>query len=139
MDDLNFLLDDLVRTVPQTRCAVLLSVDGIKTHWSGVEADDADILAAMASGMISLAHQVGAKFGGNQESGVRQVITELSGLYMFVAAAAGGTVLTVLAGRDVNTAAISFEMTKLCRRVPTRIATPARQNTASGSGIFVER
>jgi hypothetical protein len=39
----------------------------------------------------------------------------------------------------VNTAAISFEMTKLCRRVPTRIATPARQNTASGSGIFVER
>jgi predicted regulator of Ras-like GTPase activity (Roadblock/LC7/MglB family) len=135
MDDLNFLLDDLIRTVPHTKCAVLLSVDGIKTHWSGVGADDADILAAMASGMISLAHQVGAKFGGHQESGVRQVITELSGLYLFVTAAAGGTVLAVLTGREVNTGAISFEMAKLCKRVPTRIATPPRQSTATGSGI----
>jgi predicted regulator of Ras-like GTPase activity (Roadblock/LC7/MglB family) len=135
MDDLNFLLDDLVRTVPHTRCAVLLSVDGIKTHWSGIGADEADILAAMASGMISLAHQVGAKFGGRDESGVRQVITELSGLYLFVTAAAGGTVLTVLAGREVSTGAISFEMTKLCKRVPTRIATPPRQSPATSSGI----
>ena len=135
MDDLSFLLDDLIRAVPNTKCAVLLSVDGIKTHWSGVEADEADVLAAMASGMISIAHQVGAKFGGSQDNSVRQVITELSGLYMFVTAAAGGTVLTVLAGREVNTGAISFEMAKLCKRVPTRIATPTRQNTASGSGI----
>jgi predicted regulator of Ras-like GTPase activity (Roadblock/LC7/MglB family) len=135
MDDLNFLLDDLIRTVPHTRCAVLLSVDGIKTHWSGVGADDADVLAAMASGMISLAHQVGAKFGGSQESGVRQVITELNGLYLFVTAAADGTVLTVLTGRDVSTGAISFEMTKLCKRVPARLATPPRRNLASGTGI----
>ena len=134
MDDLTFLLDDLIRTVPHTRCAVLLSVDGIKTHWSGVGTDDADILAAMASGMISLAHQVGAKFGDAQDSGVRQVITELSGLYMFVTAAAGGTVLMVLAGKDVNTGAISFEMTKFCRRVPSRIATPTRQSTVAGRG-----
>jgi predicted regulator of Ras-like GTPase activity (Roadblock/LC7/MglB family) len=135
VENLSFLLDDLIRTVPDTRCAVLLSVDGIKTHWSGVGADDADVLAAMASGMVSLAHQVGAKFGGTQDNDVRQVITELSGLYMFVTAAAGGTVLTVLAGREVNTGAISFEMAKLCRRVPTHIATPPRQNTAFGSGI----
>lgn len=134
MDDLTFLLDDLVRTVPHTRCAVLLSVDGIKTHWSGVGADDADILAAMASGMISLAHQVGARFGDAQDSAVRQVITELGGLYMFVTAAAGGTVLMVLAGKDVNTGAISFEMTKLCRRVPSRIATPTRQSTPAARG-----
>lgn len=131
MDDLNFLLEDLVRTVPHTRCAVLLSVDGLKTHWSGVGGDDADVLAAMASGMISLAHQVGAKFGGSGDSEVRQVITELSGLYLFVTAAAGGTVLAVLTGREVNTGAISFEMTKLCKRVPTRIATPPRQSTGT--------
>lgn len=135
MDDLNFLLDDLIKTVPHTQCAVFLSVDGIKTHWSGVGADEADVLAAMSSGMISLAHQVGAKFGGNQDGGVRQVIAELGGLYLFVTAAAGGTVLAVLAGREVNTGAISFEMTKLCKRVPTRIATPARKNTATGTGI----
>ena len=131
MDDLNFLLDDLVKTVPHTRCAVFLSVDGIKTHWSGVEADDADVLAAMSSGLISLAHQVGAKFGETEDNGVRQVITELNGLYLFVTAAAGGTVLAVLAGREVNTGAISFEMAKLCKRVPTRIATPTRQNTGT--------
>jgi predicted regulator of Ras-like GTPase activity (Roadblock/LC7/MglB family) len=134
MDDLNFLLDDLLGTVPHTRCAVLLSVDGLKTHWSGVGDEDADVLAAMASGMISLAHQVGAKFGGPEASDVRQVITELRGLYMFATAAADGTVLTVLAGREVNTGAISFEMTKLCRRVPTRIATATRQNIVDGYG-----
>ncbi|GAB3997851.1 hypothetical protein GCM10029992_22020 [Glycomyces albus] len=61
--DLSWLLDGLIEKVPGARSALLLSADGIKKAFSGLEADQADQLSAIASGMFSLARTAGANLG----------------------------------------------------------------------------
>ncbi|GAA5150893.1 MULTISPECIES: roadblock/LC7 domain-containing protein [Amycolatopsis] len=128
-DDLNWLLSRLVEKVPSARSAVLLSADGIAKNWHGLARDDADQLAALASGMCSLAKQVGTRFGDGDD-GVRQVVTELGEVILFVTAAGAGSVLAVLAGRDVNANSLSYEMGRLGTQIPSHLSTPARQPVA---------
>ncbi|MEU3269842.1 roadblock/LC7 domain-containing protein [Saccharomonospora sp. NPDC006951] len=129
-DDLTWLLRRLVDTVPHTRSALLLSSDGIPKFWHGLDNDGADTLAALASGLCSLAQQVGTRFSGGD--GVRQVVSELGEVILLVTAASEGTVLTVLAGRDVDTGILSYEMGRLCTQVPAYLATPTRYRGAPG-------
>jgi predicted regulator of Ras-like GTPase activity (Roadblock/LC7/MglB family) len=124
-DDLTFLLSRLAEKVPGTQSALLLSADGMAKYWHGLDRDGADALAALSSGLFSLSHQVGSRFGGG--AGVRQVISELGDIILFVAAASTGTVLAVLASRDVDAAILSYEMGKLSTQVPAQLATPNRQ------------
>jgi predicted regulator of Ras-like GTPase activity (Roadblock/LC7/MglB family) len=127
-DDLNWLLRRLVEAVPDTHSALLLSVDGIPKYWYGLDVDGADRLAALASSMCSLANQVGKKFSGDDPSGagVRQVITELNEIILFVTAASAGSVLAVLAAREVDAGILSYEMQRLCTQVPAVLTTPSR-------------
>lgn len=127
-DDLTWLLSRLIDKVPGARTAVLLSADGIAKTWHGVGRDEADHLAALASSMCSLANQVGTRFGGGSE--VRQVVTELSDVLLFVTAAGEGSVLAVLAGREVDANNLSYEMGRLGTQIPTVLATPARAGAA---------
>jgi predicted regulator of Ras-like GTPase activity (Roadblock/LC7/MglB family) len=122
--DLTGLLKRLTDTVPDTRSAVLLSTDGLAKSWHGLETDGADQLAAMASSLCSLAQQVGTRFGG--ASGVRQVVAELGDIILFVTAASTGTVLAVLAGKDVDAGVLSYEMARLSTQLPSHLATPIR-------------
>jgi len=134
-DDLNWLLRRLVEAVPETRSALLLSVDGIPKYWYGLDIDDADRLAALSSSMCSLANQVGKKFSDDGSDGVRQVITELNEIILFVTAASAGSVLAVLAARDVDAGILSYEMQRLCTQVPAVLVTPARYHVApQGNG-----
>jgi predicted regulator of Ras-like GTPase activity (Roadblock/LC7/MglB family) len=134
-DDLNWLLRRLVEAVPETRSALLLSVDGIPKYWYGLDIDDADRLAALSSSMCSLANQVGKKFSDDGSDGVRQVITELNEIILFVTAASAGSVLAVLADRDVDAGILSYEMQRLCTQVPAVLVTPARYHVAQpGNG-----
>jgi len=128
-DDLTWLLGRLVGTVPNTHGALLLSADGIAKCWHGLDNDGADTLAALSSGLCSLAHQVGTRFGGG--GGVRQVVSELGDIILFVTAASAGTVLAVLASREVDAGTLSYEMGKLCTQVPSYLATPTRQHAAA--------
>ncbi|MDR7304061.1 roadblock/LC7 domain-containing protein [Haloactinomyces albus] len=133
--DLTWLLSRLVETVPHTRSALLLSSDGMPKYFHGLTADDADRLAALASSLCSLAQRVGSSFGGGD--GIRQVNAELDDVILLVTAAGAGTVLAVLADRDVNAGVLSYEMGQLSKKVPTYLATPARHDIAapgSGSG-----
>lgn len=58
--DLDWLLDGLVDSVPGTRNAVLLSDDGLVVSHSGtIERADAERLAAVATGQQSLARGSG--------------------------------------------------------------------------------
>jgi predicted regulator of Ras-like GTPase activity (Roadblock/LC7/MglB family) len=122
--DLGWLLENLVERVPHTRSALLLSSDGLKKASAGLDADAADHLAALASGLFSLARSAGERFGGSLS--VRQVVVELDGALLFVSAAGSGACLAVLAGAEADAAVLGYEMKMLVKQVRPYLATPAR-------------
>ncbi|MFE6486895.1 roadblock/LC7 domain-containing protein, partial [Streptomyces sp. NPDC057757] len=70
--ELDWLLDDLVLRVAEVRHAVVLSNDGLAVGAStDLRREDAEHLAAVASGFHSLAKGAGRHFGAG---GVRQTL-----------------------------------------------------------------
>ncbi|MCM2422969.1 MULTISPECIES: roadblock/LC7 domain-containing protein [unclassified Streptomyces] len=126
--DLAWLLTDLVSRVPHTRSAVLLSSDGLKKAVHGLDGDSADHLAAVASGLRSLAGSAGARLGGGPH--VRQVVAELEDALLFVSAAGSGSALAVMAGRDADPGVLGYEMNRLIQQVRPNLETPARAASA---------
>jgi predicted regulator of Ras-like GTPase activity (Roadblock/LC7/MglB family) len=136
MADMTLLLTRLIEAVPGARSAVLLSVDGLPKYWAGLDDQQKDTLAALASSMCSLAQQVGARFGDAGSAGFRQVVTELGDIMLFVAAAAAGSALAVLAGRDVDPRIMGYEIERLVRQVPAHLSTPSRiPNVSAGNDL----
>ena len=129
--DLTWLLSNLVHTVPHTRSALLLSSDGLAKYFHGLDHDDADKLAALASSLCSISRSVGGKFGSGH--GVRQVVAELEDVMLFVTAAGRGTVLAVLAGSEADVGVLGYEMGQLVKRVPSFLATPERHSAQSAT------
>ncbi|MET9803641.1 roadblock/LC7 domain-containing protein [Streptomyces sp. NPDC006368] len=123
--DLDWLLSGLIQRVPHTRSAVLLSSDGLVKSVHGLDADSADHMAALASGLYSLGRSAGSRFGDGGE--VRQVVVELDNTLLFVSTAGTGTCLAVLAGRETDAAVLGYEMAMLVKSVRPYLVTPARQ------------
>jgi predicted regulator of Ras-like GTPase activity (Roadblock/LC7/MglB family) len=122
--DLDWLLDGLVDSVPGTRHAVLLSDDGLVVSLSrGIDRADAERLAAVATGQQSLARGVGTVFGGGA---VQQVIVELADLWLFITAAGQGTHLAVIASQEVDAETMSMAMHTLVLQVGQKLGTPVR-------------
>ncbi|MFJ2645121.1 roadblock/LC7 domain-containing protein [Streptomyces sp. NPDC087420] len=135
VSDLDWLLSGLVQRVPYTRSAVLLSSDGLVRSMHGMDADSADHMAALASGLYSLGRSAGIRFGDGGE--VRQVVVELDSTLLFVSTAGSGTCLAVLAGRDADAAVLGYEMAMLVKSVRPYLITPLRQvasTTQSATG-----
>ncbi|MEV6632616.1 roadblock/LC7 domain-containing protein [Actinoplanes sp. NPDC051470] len=122
--DLVWLLSGLVDRVPDTRSALLLSSDGLRKAAHGLDDDGADHLAAIASGLFSLARSAGTRFGGSE--GVRQVVCELDDSLLFVSAAGSGAVLAVVAGKTADPGVLGYEMAQMVKSVRPYLATPAR-------------
>ncbi|GAB2829818.1 roadblock/LC7 domain-containing protein [Actinoallomurus bryophytorum] len=120
-----WLLRSLVERVPHVRGAVLLSSDGLTKSIHGLGPDEADQLAAIASGFVALARSTGVRFGSSDR--VRQVVAELDDTVLFVSSAGLGSVLTVLAERDADPGVVGYEMSQLIKSVRPFLATPARQ------------
>lgn len=91
----------------------------------GLEPDAADHLAALASGLYSLARSAGVRFGDGGE--VRQVVVELDTSLLFVCTAGQGAYLAVLAANEADAAVLGYEMAMLVKSVRPYLATPARQ------------
>jgi predicted regulator of Ras-like GTPase activity (Roadblock/LC7/MglB family) len=127
--DLDWLLAGLVQRVPHTRSAVLLSSDGLVRSLHGLDADSADHMAALASGLYSLGRSAGARFGDGGT--VRQVVVELDSTLLFVTTAGTGSCLTVLAGREADAAILGYEMAMLVKSVRPSLLTPARRPAAT--------
>jgi predicted regulator of Ras-like GTPase activity (Roadblock/LC7/MglB family) len=123
--DLAWLLSGLVDRVPDTRSALLLSSDGLRKAAHGLDDDGADHLAAIASGLFSLARSAGSRFGASD--GVRQVVAELDQSLLFVSAAGSGAVLAVLAGKDADPGVLGYEMAQLVKSVRPYLSTPTRR------------
>nr|BFD94318.1 roadblock/LC7 domain-containing protein [Kitasatospora sp. Xyl93] len=130
--DLDWLLDGLVDSVPGTRNAVLLSDDGlVVSHSRTIERADAERLAAVATGQQSLARGVGALFDGGP---VHQVIVELAECWLFVIAAAQGTHLAVVASQEVDAEVMSVAMHTLVQQVGQKLTTPVRDDASGAPG-----
>ncbi|WP_069812133.1 roadblock/LC7 domain-containing protein [Streptomyces sp. TP-A0874] len=127
---LNWLLDELVGRVASIRKALLLSGDGLATGVStDLSREDAEHLAAVASGFHSLAKGVGRHFDAGQ---VRQTLVELDEAFLFVTAAGDGSCLAVLADADSDVGQVAYEMTLLVKRVGAHLASAPREAAAGG-------
>ncbi len=136
--DLGRLLDGLVTQVPETRHALVLSDDGLPVARSK-ELDRAgcEYLAAVASGVQSLARGIGRRFGGGA---VRQTVIELENMFLFVTAAGRGARLAVVATASVDAGTVVYEMNMLVKQVGRLLGAGPRNGirTEGETGIRAE-
>lgn len=122
---LGWLLEDLTQRVEHVRHALVLSNDGLVTGASDrLEREDAEHLAAVSSGLHSLAKGSGRHFGAGA---VRQTMIEFDDAVLFVTAAGDGSCLCVLSSADADIGQVAYEMTLLVNRVGEHLAVDARQ------------
>ena len=132
---LDWLLDDLVRRLPQADRAIVLSTDGLLiSRSSNISRDDADQLSAVASGVQSLSRSTGRHFGGGA---VRQTVVEMENLFLVVTAAGNAAHLALLTGDEADMGLVAYEMNLLVRRVGTYLSSRPRGDsrmTEAGRG-----
>src|SRR5438445_11882323 len=128
--DVDWLRDRLVGQVAGARYAIVLSDDGLVISQSKeIDREDAERLAAIATGQQSLARGVGDVFGGG---GVLQIIVELANFWLFISAAGHGTHLAVLADQEVDAEVMAEAMHTLVRQVGQHLGTQARVAPQAG-------
>jgi len=121
--DLPWMLDDLVE-VPHVVSVVVLSTDGLIIQKSSLMPQDlAEILAAGASSMYSVAAGTGRRF---KSGPVHQVIIEYGDRTMFIAAAGQNARLAVLCEQDVDMGLVAYEVSRLVTRIGDYLGTGAR-------------
>ncbi|MFF2846032.1 roadblock/LC7 domain-containing protein [Streptomyces sp. NPDC058001] len=122
---LSWLLDDLTQRVDHVRHALVLSNDGLVTGAStALNREDAEHLAAVASGLHSLAKGSGLHFGAGR---VRQTMIEFDDAVLYVTAAGDGSCLCVLSTAEADIGQVAYEMTLLVNRVGEHLGVNARQ------------
>ncbi|MER5886654.1 roadblock/LC7 domain-containing protein [Streptomyces sp. NPDC001941] len=130
--ELDWLLDDLVVRNGEVRHAVVLSGDGLPVGAShDLTREDAEHLAAVASGFHSLAKGAGRHF---RAGGVRQTMVEMDDGFLFVAAAGDGSCLAVLSSAHADIGLIAYEMARLVRQVGEHLGTAPRATTPPQAG-----
>ncbi|GHH52803.1 roadblock/LC7 domain-containing protein [Streptomyces candidus] len=121
---LDWLLDDLTNRIHEVRHALVLSNDGLVTGASsGLERADAEHLAAVSSGLHSLAKGSGRHFGAGR---VRQTMIEFDDGVLFVTAAGDDSCLCVLSAAEADFGQVAYEMTLLVNRVGEHLGVAAR-------------
>lgn len=114
---LDWLLENLLEKTPGSRHALVLSRDGLKLCLSsGLSVDQADQLAAIASGIQSLAHGASIEFGDGS-GGVRQSMTEFHGGILFIVEAGEGAHLAVVAHDEADVGIIGHNMNELVEQI----------------------
>jgi predicted regulator of Ras-like GTPase activity (Roadblock/LC7/MglB family) len=114
-ESMSWLLNNLVKKVPEVTYVIALSSDGLLLATSrGMDRPTADQLAAVASGFNSLARGAGRFFGGGS---VRQTIVEMDQGFLFVTAVGDGACLAILSGPGADIGLIAYEMALLVTRV----------------------
>ena len=113
--DLDWLMQDLVTRLSGVRHAVALSSDGLLMGRSeSVGRDDAEHLAAVASGFQGLSRGASRHFRGGQ---VRQTLVETDEFCLVVTAAGDNSCLVVLADAESDLGTVAYEMNLLARKV----------------------
>lgn len=114
-NDLNWLLDDLVRRLAGAEDAIALSGDGLPLACSAnLTRENAEHLAAMASALQSLSRGVGSHFGKGQ---VQQTVVELEAGYLVVTEAGDGACLALLASVNADLGMVAYELNVIVQQV----------------------
>lgn len=130
---LNWLLDNLVAGVPETHHAIVLSQDGLPLARSAkLSQNDAEHLAAIASGLQSLSRGVAHRFQGGP---VRQTVIEMDNAFLFVTNAGQRAQLAVIASDQVDAGSAAYEMTRVVQQVGDYLSAAPRSVEPSGGGI----
>jgi predicted regulator of Ras-like GTPase activity (Roadblock/LC7/MglB family) len=125
--DLDWLLENLLERTPETRHALVLSKDGLKLcHTYSLSVDQADQLAAIASGIQSLAYGASAEFGDGS-GGLRQSMTEFHGGLLFIVEAGEGAHLAVVATEDADVGVTGHNMHELVEQLGEYLVAVPRQ------------
>ena len=113
--DVTWLLDSFVAQVAGVEQAVGVSSDGLlMAVASPLSRPDADKLAAVISGTISLALSAGRLL---DKGPLRQVIVEFGAGYLLVSAMSGGSCLGVVTSADCDLGLVGYQCTMLVQRV----------------------
>lgn len=108
---LTWLVNNFVAKVPGVTDAVVVSADGLLLLGSdGLPDERAQQLAAVASGIRSLAESVARLFGIGPS---KQTIVRMKKGYLFVMAISDGSCLATLAGLDCDMKVVGYQMTLL--------------------------
>ncbi|OAH10492.1 roadblock/LC7 domain-containing protein [Streptomyces jeddahensis] len=127
--ELGWLLDDLTNRVDSVHHALVLSNDGLVTDSStGLRREDAEHLAAVSSGLHSLAKGSGRHFGAGS---VRQTMIEFDEAVLFVTAAGDGSCLCLLTSAQADIGQVAYETALLVNRVGEHLAVDARHPGSS--------
>lgn len=113
--DVNWLLDNFVQHTTGVEQAVAVSSDGLLMAASAtLQRSEADKLAAMISGLTSLAFSASRLLG---KGSLRQVITEFDSGYLLVSQISGGSCLGVVTPTDCDLGLVGYEATMLVQRI----------------------
>ncbi|MEV8593178.1 roadblock/LC7 domain-containing protein [Streptomyces sp. NPDC052012] len=121
---LDRLLSGLVERVAEVNHAVVLSEDGLVVSRStGFLRDDAERLAATASGLMSLSRGVSMDFRGGP---VQQTLIEMANSHLILTSAGSGAQLVVLTGPGADAGAVAHEMNLLAQRIGEHLGAAPR-------------
>ncbi|WP_329522410.1 roadblock/LC7 domain-containing protein [Spirillospora sp. NBC_01491] len=121
--DLGWLLDRLANRTPGIRHVLVLSKDGLKIcHNPDLDEDRADQLAALASGIQSLAVSASAEFGHTPGSG--QSMVEFHGGILLIVPAGEGSHLAVITADECDVGLIGHTMNQLVEQIGGRLTAP---------------
>jgi predicted regulator of Ras-like GTPase activity (Roadblock/LC7/MglB family) len=131
---LDWLLENLLKKTPGARHALVLSRDGLKLCLtSGLSLDQADQLAAIASGIQSLSHGASIEFGDGS-GGVRQSMTEFHGGILFIVEAGEGAHLAVIAEDEADVGIIGHNMNELVEQIGDHLRAAPRMAMSDSGG-----
>lgn len=129
---LGWMLNDLA-DMPEARYVVLLAADGLlMAHSESVDRDDADTVAASASGFHSIGAAL-APFCGGKDNGLRQVVGEFDDGFIFVKTAGMNTLLAVVTTASADVGVVTHRMNEVAGRLGNELVSPPRQQSGEGS------
>lgn len=125
---LDQLLTGLVERVAEVNHAVVLSEDGLVVSRStGFLRDDAERLAATASGLMSLSKGVSVDFRGGP---VRQALIEMANCYLILSTAGSGAHLAVLTNQGADVGVVAYQMNMLVKKIGEHLSAAPRAGVA---------
>jgi predicted regulator of Ras-like GTPase activity (Roadblock/LC7/MglB family) len=128
---MDWMLKDLVESVPGTRHVVVLTSDGLRMAQYDTDVDTADRLAAACAGLQSLSAAVASEFPAGDKQ-MRLVVIEVGGGFFYLMAAGARAYLAVLADEGVDAGLMGQQMRSLVARIGEHLTSPPRleQRTA---------
>ncbi|MEU9507865.1 roadblock/LC7 domain-containing protein [Micromonospora sp. NPDC048170] len=120
--DLSWLVSGFAERVPGVVHAIVVSSDGLLVAISDhLPRDNADKLAAVTSGLMSITAGAAQMFDGDV---VKQTVVEMGRGYFLVMQVRDGSILATLAGADADIGVVGYEMARLAKQTGEML-TPA--------------